>query len=178
MTTTAHTMRRALHVALDGHAINRAEHRALFNRDPEVNSLAEHILALRDYAVPAHRIRHLLTAVRQVLELNEAEDRSHTDLAGQLDQLTTSLNDAELNNPVHQALGIKALARALRPALADLRNTQDGTTYFQAALTVRDITTRATSDQLHSKSLRHELGAGPHDQLLAFIDATTRPVAA
>lgn len=164
----AHVLRRALHVALDGHALNRRQAVELFNPDPEENSLAERIVALRHHGVPLHIIRRLLADVRQLLDLNDEEDGCHTTLAGQLDDLTTVVRDAELNDPGHQALGVKSIARAVRPALADLGST-DGTTYFKAALAIRDVIRVAPRDQLTSQSLRHELGAGRHDQLLALI---------
>lgn len=95
-------------------------------------------------------------------------------IAGQLDELATSLHHAECNDALHQALGYRELARRLRGPLARL-DIVESITYFTAAAAITDVLRATTPEQLRSRSLRHELGAGPHDRLLdllASLEAT------
>lgn len=171
MTPTAASVRRALASVLEGRALNREQTRALYNPDPAANSLVEHLLDLRRHGVPVTVIRRLIDQVAHVLRLNAAEGSCENTVAGQLDEIAHALHDAECNDELHQSLSIKTTARVLRSPLARL-DVAESITYFTACSAIKDAMRHTTPEQLRSKTLRHELGAGPHDRLLDFLAIT------
>lgn len=167
---TAHQARTAAHVAMDGAALNRAQHDLLFNPTPEVDSLAERLAALLRDGVPRDTIRFLFENVRELIDLNEAEHGCHTRLAGQLDDLARVLHEAERDTHAAHALGIKALARALRPALDVLSDpaAADPLALVRASRTISAIIERTPDAQLLNASVRHEIGQRRYQALIAI----------
>lgn len=147
----------ALAHACEAIALNRAQHRALYNPSLAVDSLAERLLALSGHGVPRPVIRALLRDVRTVLDLNTRERGAERRVTAALDALGSS------------ELTVKALARALRPELRTLREDTDGTRFALAAIRLREVCEQQTPERLRSQALRHELGAGPHDQLVELL---------
>lgn len=169
MNVAANVFHDALNLALEGHSLNRAQARRLFNPDPEINSAAEHLVALqRDFGVPQDRLRAILGDIREVLHLNNAENDCHTDLAGRLDDLTRQVRDHELNdNSVGERFTVKQIAHTARRALAALREPgADSHEFMQAAWTLKDLFAAVPPCQLFTKSVENELGKGPYRQLL------------
>jgi hypothetical protein len=137
----SHEIREALASTLEATGLNQAQRLALYNADPEINSLAEKLVTLRAYGVPVSVIRELLGDVRTVLALNDAEGGHARSVAGRLDDLATALAHAERNQQIVTGPSIKRLADQLRPHLATLRSPDaaDGTAYAQASMAVRSI---------------------------------------
>lgn len=177
MPTVAHDLRHALGVTLDNVAVNRAQRRELFNPDPETNSLAEEIIALRAHGVPNETIRALLAHTRRVLELNELEGSNTRTVAGQLDDLARALAHAERSQQIVAGESTKHLAGELRTHLRVLRQqdkatVKDGVAYFTARAAVDDIIRRCPRSRLESATMRRQLGAGPHRQLMELAGPT------
>lgn len=171
MPAVAHDLRQALGTTLDNVAVNRAQRRELFNPDPDVNSLAEEIVALRAHGVPDTRIRALLAHIRRVLELNELEGNNTRTVASQLDDLARTLAHAERNQRIVAGESTKRIAAELRAHLRVLREQEkapikDGVAYFTARTAIDDIVARCPMSRLDSATMRRQLGDGPHRQLL------------
>jgi hypothetical protein len=166
----SHEIRQALSHSLESVALNERQHLLIFNPDPEVNSLAERIVHLRRHGVPTDLVAALVADVRRLLELNAAEGHGTRTVASRLDDLASALAHAERNEAVVAAVSIKRLAGQLRPHLATLRQpSTDGTAYFRAAATVKDIVRSTPRSRLTSPTMRRQLGAGPHAQLLDLM---------
>lgn len=169
----AHVVRTALLGAMEARALGDAEARRLFNPDREVNSLAERIAALRG-VVPVLQLREIFDDLRVVIRLNSAQIQEDAQVCGQLDELAASLHRDATTTVAERALGIKALARALRPALGIIAvpGGHAAAEYVRAVRDVDRIVATTPRSRLLSLSVRHELGTGRHDLLceLAGVD--------
>lgn len=67
---SAHELRRVVDVAVETIAVNREQHLLLFNPSDEIDSLAEHIIALRHHGVPGAVISGLLREVSDVADMS------------------------------------------------------------------------------------------------------------
>lgn len=170
MTPSARDLRDMLEVTLDGVALNDAQRLACFNPDPEVNSLAERIVALRHHGVPDTVIGDLLQQVGEVLALNGQEGNRARTVAGQLDGLAAAAQHTACNGLADAPASLKKLAEQLRPHLAVLRKPYeyDGFAYVQASGAARRIIAACPRARLESPTVRKQLGKGPHAQLLAL----------
>lgn len=171
--TPSHTIRTALSGTMEAQALGRAEARRLFNPDSEVNSLAERLMALRTFGVPQDCLRSIFADLRAVIDLNTAQCGEEASVAGQLDELATVLHRAETEAHVSCSLGIKSLARALRPALeviaAPARHA--ACVNVEAVRVIDRIISDTAPSRLLGPTLRHELGAGKHDLLADLMGA-------
>lgn len=164
---TAHDLRRAVDVAVETIAANREQHLLLFNPSREIDSLAEHIIALRHHGVPGAVISGLLRDVKRLLALNEDEHGGERTIAGTLDDLARAEHAAERGGGrLAGELSVRALVRALRGDLDTIGYGTGGTEYALAAARVRDICERVPHCKLTSTTLRHELGGRRHDLLV------------
>lgn len=172
--TPSHAIRVALGGTLEARAIGEAEARRLFNPDREVNSLAERLIALRDHGVPRDDLRAIFTDLKAIIALNAKQCGHEADVAGQLDELAAALHHAETEAHVDRALGIKAIANTLRPALDVIANpaAHPAAAYVRSVRDVDRIIASTTRTRLLSASVRHELGAGKHDLLAELIGAS------
>lgn len=172
MTPSAHDLRGTLDVTLDNVPLNDAQRLELFNPDPEVNSLAEDIVALRLHGVPNEEIRRLLRRVGAVIALNGEEGDNTKKVAQRLDDFATAAQRAATCGQLADApVSLKKLAGQLRPHLAVLRTNGlglGGARYLEASSAVRRIITTCPASRLASPTMRRQLGDGPHDQLLAL----------
>lgn len=165
--TPSHTIREALNGTLEARALGDAEARLLFNPDLEVNSLAERLVALRDYGVPEQALRAIFTDLRAIIDLNTAQCGEETEVAGRLDELAAVLHRAETATHVTCALGIKSLVRILRPALDVIAvpAKHSAGSYVASVREVDQIIASTTASRLLGRSVRHELGGARHDLL-------------
>lgn len=165
---TALRLRTALATAQGAAPLNEAQRLALFNPDPEVNSLAERIVALRTYGVPAPEIKALLADIRAVLHLNDREGRRIGDTCAQLDDLAR-MDDLRR---VIEKPSIKRLAAQIRPHLAVLRDPDaTGADVAEAAEAIAALLDACPRAYLASPTLRRQLGDGPYRQLLDLAGA-------
>lgn len=172
MTPSSHAVRGALNSTLDAQAAGFLEARLLFNPDAEINSLAELIARLRDYNVPQAHLRAIFTALREAIELNARQLGHEGDASGRLDELAAVLHRAECEQRVTRALGIKAIAKALRAPLSVVSApvTHPAKAFVASIRTIDDVITQVPESVLRSPTLRHELGRGPHNALLTILD--------
>lgn len=148
--------------ALDLIAINAREHLVLCNpATPERDSLAEDLLALTAHGVPREVIGALLQRLGEALDLNRLEGTGERALAGTLDRFCQQ---------AEAALGVKALARALRPHLRAIADGAERSELLAALRAVDRLAAAQTLDRLRSVALRHELRTGLHDLLLTLIE--------
>jgi hypothetical protein len=173
MTPAAHTIRIALNDAMEAQALGDAEAQRLYNPDPDINSLAERLLQLRAHNVPEPHLQAIFTDLRAVIQLNTAQTSHDAAVSGQLDELATSLHRDTTQATVTRALGIHALARALRPALAVLQApaSHSASEYVRAVRDIDRIITTTPRSRLLSHSVRHELGATKHALLTELVEA-------
>lgn len=166
MTPDAHTIRTALTGAMEAQALGDAEARALFNPDPEINSLAERISALRHHGVPADTLSAIFDDLRVVIQLNARQTIEDAGVCGHLDELAVSLH-RDVTEGLSRALGIHALARTLRPALAVIQapGAHSAGEYVRAVRDVDRIIATTPASKLLGDSVRHELGAAKHNLL-------------
>lgn len=169
---TAHGLRTCVDQTLDAIVLNLDQALQLYNPDPEANSLAERLVALRNYGVPEKAIKELLADVRVLLDLNARECGIERGLAGHLEELARVAHGFERDSHiVGEALTIKSAARALRPALQTIASDSgDGITYVSATRTIDRVIERSTSTALRSESMRKQLGKAPHDLLCRLVD--------
>lgn len=160
---TPRPCQQALDHVLDARAVNQAEHRALVNLDtPEIDSLIEAIVRL---PMPDATRVALSRYADRVLALNTREAEHELQAAGQLDPLCARC----------RTVGFKKLADTLRPQLA--ANTgNDGAAYVRLVCTIRRYAEdpQVGPATLRSRTLRHELGHGPHDALCALLTEIER----
>jgi hypothetical protein len=165
---------RARDYALELVAINAAEQKVLVNlTTSDCDSVAQEIVALRDYGVPHDVISRALGRVFLAIELNGLEGAIERDLAGQLDSLATAAHNGD---GVAEQLGIHAIARALRPALRvlnDLSN-HDSIEIVRASAIVLDVVRAHPAEMLGSDALRRQLRPTAHDKLLELAAVWTR----
>ena len=172
---SAHDLRGFVDVAADAIAANRAQHRLLFNPTPEVDSLAERLIALRRHGVPSGLISELIQDVKQLITLNEHEHGDERALAGALDALARAEHAAEREGSrAHDAISVRALVRRLRDDLDTIRASGTGTEFALAAARVREICSQTPADKLTSNTLRHELGGRRHDLLVEMVRSVQR----
>lgn len=170
-----HALPDALGKSLDGQVLNRAEAQRIYNPSPEIDSLAEHVIAIcRDYRVPQDRARTVIADVIAVLKLNEAEGRCHLDVAGQLDSLAHQLHTDGLRT----ILGVKQIARRVRPALqtmAEARTTLvPNREYVAAVRAVDDLFCEVPADRLFTASVESQLGKQPYALLVELYESRSR----
>lgn len=168
---SAAQLRAATGTALEGQALNHAQHRALFDPSPECDSLAERIVALHRHDVPATAIRGLLADIRAVLDLNAREDGCHRQIAGELDRLTRI---ASSTNQLAEALTVRGLVRRLRDPLTILLSPEQATAaqLVNARDIVRETIAISPRDRLASTRFAHELGGRRHRRLLELMGET------
>lgn len=166
-------MHRDLHAAgtqvIEALALNEQQRRALFDPSPEVDSLAEELVALRAFGVPDHVVRGLVSRVGDVLTLNGLEGACQHDVSGLLDRLCRVQRSG-----VPAVLTVKGLARTLRADLAILAQGDVAREFTAAALRVQDVVRQVPADRLRSTSLRNEIGGARHDLLLGFVASAER----
>lgn len=160
----------ALEEQLTGMAVNRNQDRQLANRTPEIDSLAEILLAIHSAESPTVR-RQLVVAgldlIRQIRELNDVEHGCEQRTAGLAQQITPQLAAAR------RRWTIKRLAAELRPLLADLANHMvHGDTQKDRLARLATIVAEAPQENLRSVALRHELGVRKFTLLQELLDQT------
>lgn len=165
-------LREALDHTLDAIALNREQAKRLYNPDPQVNSLAERVIALRAHGLTTRMVAELISDIRAVIELNAAERGHEREVAGALDDLLRRLyfpNRAAVSSG--SALGVKGAALRLRGPLRVLRSPAEHTAaeFVTAARQVCDVVDCCSEGLLRGGSLRHELRPMLHDQLLAIL---------
>jgi hypothetical protein len=163
------TIRVARDQSLENLGINAAERKVLLNLETEeVDSLAELIVRLPGHGVPRQMVTRMLGLLVRALDLNVQEANGEHRVTGLLDQLTTPAQRRAMSKD----LGIKSLARTLRPALkviADMAS-PDAATLIAAAGTVSRVIATTPPQTLRSSSLRNELRASAHDLLLSLME--------
>jgi hypothetical protein len=170
-------IRDASDMALEATALNLAEHRLLANLEtPEVDSIAEEIVALRTYGVPDDVLARLLAQVAAALELNAQEGGCERQITGLLEALNTGQGRKLLAAEV-SAGGVKALAVRLRPALRILGRPEayahDVAALVAASAIVAEALATVAPATVAAGGLRHELGARAHDLLLRLRDGAS-----
>lgn len=163
-----------LHPALDGQAHNEHQRHLLHNTTPEVDSLVEHIVQLREYGVSQDRLRQLLVIVADLLHSNDLEAGCHKQVAQAADDLLDRLARSHAaGDTVQGEISIRSIkARLGGPGgpLATLANPAgcDSATIVRARAAVDEVLRRATADTLRSPTLRNQLGASRTDLLLSL----------
>lgn len=169
---TSSSLRAAAETARSAAPLNEAQRLALFNPDPEVNSLAERVVALRRHGVPDADIRALLADIRQVLEFNAAEGRRNAQACKQLDDIVALLDmQAVIEKP-----SIKRWVSQIRPHLAVLRHPEryDGIALPIARRTVAELLAVCPASYLTAPTTERQLGEGPYRQLLELANAQSQ----
>lgn len=174
MTPSAHAVRGALASTMEAQAAGRAEALQILNPDPEVNSLAEYVVALKSQ-IDQTTYRAILRLLRDILALNIEQLGHEYDATGVLDELATILHRAECERQVTRAIGVKAIARNLRGPLGIISRPLGHTAaeFIAATRTVDEALDGTSETVLRGPTLRHELGRGPHNALLQILDAPT-----
>jgi hypothetical protein len=156
--------------AMDARALNMRQHHMLVNQTPETDCLTDHLLALvhREGVKPS-RVLELLRTTRDIVELNAEEGGLSMKLAGELDQLATSLHDLETSGQ-RRELTVKDIGRALRGALPVLADpaAHSMAQVVQAGAAVHRIVSEVPAAQLLSASVRKELRDTNYQRLLAL----------
>jgi hypothetical protein len=152
--------------AITGQLVNREQDQRLLNPTPEIDSLAEVLIAL--HGADDRRVRKALAVtglglVKQIRALNNTEHDCHQEVAGTAERLG------------RDAWTIKRLATELRPLLGDLANPMiRGRRRDERLERLAEIVSDAPRENLRSASLRNEIGLRKFDllqQLLAGIEA-------
>lgn len=113
-----------------------------------------------------HALKH---ALADLFRLAVAQGHELRHVCGTADKLAA----AEHNQGVRTALTVKAIARTARPALRVVASPGSHTwiQFFTASCRLRDLIEQVPAERLAAPSLRHELGAGPHNRLLELARA-------
>lgn len=157
MELSAHVARDWMHQSMEGCAVNDEQTRLLWNPDPAVNSIVELAQQALHSGVAVEVIADLITLTRKTLESNLRERGIHFELAGQFDDLAAQLMDQERNGSVRRQLTVKALGRALRPALTALRAGGSAIELAPHYRVVEQVFATVPSAQLFTASMRAEL---------------------
>lgn len=160
------TVRSALTQTMEAHAIGQVEAQ-------EVRELGAHLLALLDYGVPVEKLREIFEDLREIARLNDAQNGQLMTVAGDLDELVAVLHRTATHGNPGRALGIKSLARALRPALHTIAFPERfaAREYVSAVRVVDRVLAATPASRLLSTTLRHELGDANHVLLISLMDA-------
>ena len=169
--SAAAVRRSFLEPAMDAIALNRRQTRLLANPDPELNSLTELAVALRDGAEP-YELHALATLCVQLRDANAREGGFELLLAGAADDLAIDLHARERNGQASQLLGIRAAANALRAPLGVLQDPPAGDVLavIDATRAVDRVLAVAPRAQLLCPALEHELGAAKFALLWHLAD--------
>lgn len=172
MSTDAASLRAAREDTLEAMALNDRQDHLLFNADRDVNSVGERLVGLGHFGVPADYLRDIFADLRELIELNARERGCEARIAGGLETLADVVDP---DGRIPQALSIKSIAFALRLPLRVLGAPEqhDARQVVRARRTLRRVLASATTEQLRSPSLRHELRAKAHDLLLEQIEAAS-----
>jgi hypothetical protein len=131
-----------------------------YDPSPDLDSLLEMQRALLRRLPPGPERELHLRLNRRLIFLNVIERRQGRRIVGDADQLARDLRWAELNDSGHRALGAKAIARRLRPALHLLARPAGvpAPRLVEAARVVGQVVALVPAAQLLAPAVRHELG--------------------
>lgn len=158
----------ALEHVLDSRAENDRQERLIAALDtPEIDSAVEVAWLITDERVR----RMMLTILGELQRSNRAEGLSERNAAGILDRATRR-DHRERLRPIEGRLTVRAAANLLRPLLLKDRDRKPGARW-DLLRAIDDCSQRMDPAYLTGKGMRGELGAGPHDQLLARLGDLT-----
>lgn len=166
--SAAHVRAGALDHALDGVAIAEQQRERFYRGDGDsLLELLPHVVTSRDDR--ARRFARLLADAEQA---NRDQIRHGRKVAGWLDTLATDLaRSARQGGAIRGQLAAKSLARALRPHLRAIADA-DGvdSDVLRELRAVRRIADDATTSQILSRSVAHELGRGSFELLTTIVE--------
>lgn len=151
-------------------ALNGFERRLWFNPTPEIDSLAEELVALESYGVPRHKVRHLLsTYVKPALRANKKQHDVLRERMGEIRGETQGL-------PTIQSFTVRGVVDALREPLGVLADARRGKPVTQRDLNqaqaiVADAVRVTPRDVLLARSMPHQLRAQRYAELVAAVEA-------
>ena len=155
---------------MDGIACNQAQSRIVFDPSPEVDSLVEALVAMRDGVDPGE----LLTAERLLVELlrvNRAEGDIWRAVTGRADALACELHRLEVTGAAPCGLATRALANALRAPLGVLcAPIVDPIAAADAVRAVDRVTAVLPRERIVGGSLEHQLGGRRYRRLVELFD--------
>lgn len=160
---------------------NDRQTRLVWNPDPEVNSIGEHLVAaLRDGVTLADLVAALLPMHRELLESNQRERDHERAATGQLGLLHRTLYTDGQRCP--SGMSVPKAAGRLRGPLRIVKQARDAKRpeerpgwreFMHASWQIKDVVSMLPADTLRGGYMRNQLGAGPHDLLLDLLNPQT-----
>lgn len=163
---------------MDAVAANQEQARWIYNPDPEINSLVEHLTEMlrhgADLEAVHAEIAKALPLVRRTWESNATEGQHQREALGPIDGITAMLH----LHGRRKSLGLVDAARYLRDPLKVIRRARTEQVpfqqFFEASCRVKDVIGELTVEELRGPTMREKLGTrrdgnGLHDVLCALL---------